>query len=120
MAWGQTATVSPASVEGEDHTLRAMMELARREPIVENGLKGQASYRLYPAPVMTGRHQVVLAQPAGGWYRLSVLPGMGGEVLVVSPYGPDNASEFVCERNGGFVVTSRSFNTKGPCTKRIG
>ena len=40
--------------DGEFRTLRAMMELARREPIVENGLKGQASYRLYPAPVRTG------------------------------------------------------------------
>jgi hypothetical protein len=70
---GQTAAVSPASINGEDYILRAMMEHARREPIADNGLSGQASYRLCPTPVMTGSpSNAYSSQPVGGRVIYSV------------------------------------------------
>jgi len=64
---GLTAVVSPASRNGEDRALRAMMELAREGPIGLPGLEGHARYRPFPTPVTTGSPSFATREAANGW-----------------------------------------------------
>jgi hypothetical protein len=116
----QTAVVSPASKKGEGHTLRAMMEAARRGPIADNGLSGQPSYRLYPAPVMTGTPSGYnSSQPAGGREKASKFGIDRHKTFSFGPSGPDDTGDFISEGDGGFVVPAGLFDTKRPGSEAI-
>ena len=87
-----------------------MMELARREPIVDNGLVGQASYRLSPAPVKTGSPSCFFSQqPEVGIELVD-----GDELTSFFPYCPADAGELVGESDGGFVVAAGLFEVQRP------
>jgi len=111
----QAAAVSPASVFGEHIDLRAMMELARREPTADNGLDGQPSYWLYPASVLLRSPSSTFSlQSIEGLASDSVPPFKRHKVFPISPDRPSDTGEFVGKSNGGFVVTTLFFNSKSP------